>query len=140
MLKKYASSNFRRIVVIIIAAVAVSLYLINAAGSDAAAFSFVSDDGRKLSPAPEITCAPPPTGLVSWWPGDDDTNDQTGSNHGVIVNGATYVAGKVGRAFDFGGNTDYVQVAAPTGLPLSNAPRTMMMWFKTPTTWAIPIK
>ncbi|MBK7801803.1 MAG: VCBS repeat-containing protein [Chloracidobacterium sp.] len=135
MLKKYASSNFRRIVVIIIAAVAVSLYLINAAGSDAAAFSFVSDDGRKLSPAPEITCAPPPTGLVSWWPGDDDTNDQTGSNHGVIVNGATYVAGKVGRAFDFGGNTDYVQVAAPTGLPLSNAPRTMMMWFKTPTTW-----
>ena len=36
---------------------------------------------------------------VGWWPGDGNPNDITGSNHGTLVNGATFAAGLVGQAF-----------------------------------------
>jgi len=65
-------------------------------------------------------CVPPPSGLVSWWPGDGDANDIAGSNHGTLQNGATFAPGKVGQAFIFDGTDDYVEVPdAPTLAPSS---------------------
>src|SRR6185295_5322063 len=45
-------------------------------------------------------CAPPPAGLISWWKGETNTLDSTGTNHGTLVNGATFTKGQVGKAFD----------------------------------------
>jgi uncharacterized repeat protein (TIGR01451 family) len=53
---------------------------------------------------------PPPSGLVSWWPGDADARDIVDGNHGTLVNGTTVVTGKVGNAFSFDGIDDFVQV------------------------------
>jgi len=84
-----------------------------------------------------IACTPPPSGLVGWWPGDGGPNDMVGGNNATMVNGASFVVGgMVGGAFDFQNapNTQtgqFVQIAAPVGLPLGNSPRTMDLWFRT---------
>jgi hypothetical protein len=80
-------------------------------------------------------CAPPPAGLVSWWKGEGTPNDVIGPNNGTLVNGPIFAAGMVGQAFSFVGNDDYIQVLSPTGLPVGNSPRTMILWFKTPSSW-----
>jgi len=36
------------------------------------------------------TCVPPPSGLISWWPGEGNANDIVGINNGTLMNGATY--------------------------------------------------
>src|ERR1051326_1464477 len=41
-------------------------------------------------------CVPPPTGLVSWWPGDGNADDIVRGNNGALQNGATFTAG-IGR-------------------------------------------
>lgn len=61
-------------------------------------------------------CVPPPSGLVSWWPGDGDASDIQGSNHGMLQNGATFEPGMVSQAFSFDGVDDYVSVAANPNL------------------------
>ena len=77
-------------------------------------------------------CTPPPSGLVSWWSGDSHPFDLVGLNNGTLQGGATYAAGKVGQAFSLDGVNDYVQIVAPAGLPVGNAPRSMDLWFRTP--------
>jgi hypothetical protein len=49
-------------------------------------------------------CAPPPSGLVSWWPGDGNANDIQGGNNGNL-GGVTFVPGEVGQAFHFDGGS-----------------------------------
>jgi hypothetical protein len=56
------------------------------------------------------TCVEPPSGLVSWWPGDGDANDIVGGDHGALQNGATFANGVVGQAFSFDGVDDFVSV------------------------------
>jgi hypothetical protein len=56
------------------------------------------------------TCVPPPTGLVSWWPGDGNANDISGGNNGILSNGTTFATGEVGQAFSFDGVDDQVVV------------------------------
>jgi hypothetical protein len=56
------------------------------------------------------TCVEPPSGLVSWWPGDGDADDIAGDNHGTLQNGATFAEGVVGQAFSFDGVDDFVSV------------------------------
>ena len=46
------------------------------------------------------SCAPLPSGAVSWWPGDGNTNDIVGSNHGQVVGGAKFAPGVGGEAFN----------------------------------------
>ena len=46
-------------------------------------------------PARTQTCAVPPAGLVSWWPGDGNADDIYGSNNGTAVGNVFYVV------FDF---------------------------------------
>ncbi|TET20575.1 hypothetical protein E3J74_02425 [Candidatus Bathyarchaeota archaeon] len=55
-------------------------------------------------------CVEPPPGLVGWWPGDGNASDIIDANHGTLVNGATFAAGKVGQAFSFDGVDDYVEI------------------------------
>jgi len=59
----------------------------------------------------EPVCTPPPSGMVSWWGGDGNANDIIGTNHGTLVNGATFAPGKVGQAFSFDGVNDYVEAS-----------------------------
>jgi len=74
-------------------------------------------------------CLPPPSGLISWWPGDGNAKDIKGQNDGTLKNGATYGTGKVGQAFSFDGVDDLMQ-AATLDLPVGNSDRTMEMWIK----------
>jgi hypothetical protein len=56
-------------------------------------------------------CAPVPSGLVSWWPGDGNANDLAGTNNGAWQGSATTsTLGMVGQAFSFDGTNDFVQI------------------------------
>lgn len=55
-------------------------------------------------------CTQPPSNRVSWWGGDNNALDMIGTNHGTLMNGATYAAGMVGQAFSFDGMDDYFEV------------------------------
>ncbi len=85
----------------------------------ALAFSARTDDDKK--------CASPPSGLVSWWPGDGNANDIAGPNTGVLSGGATFAPGFVGEAFSFNGSTAYMQ-ATTANILVGTADRTLEMW------------
>jgi hypothetical protein len=55
-------------------------------------------------------CLAPPAGIVSWWPGEGNANDLIGGNAGVLFNGASFSAGKVGQAFSFDGINDHIRI------------------------------
>ncbi|MEY2527898.1 MAG: hypothetical protein QOE73_2669 [Verrucomicrobiota bacterium] len=84
-----------------------------------------SDIGAFEAPA----CTPPPTGMVSWWPGDDNANDIQDGNDGTLQNGATFAPGKVGQAFSFDGVDDFVNV--PDSPSLNQQTFTIDAWIKT---------
>ena len=44
-------------------------------------------------------CATPPSGLVSWWPGDGNADDIKDGNSGILMNGAMFAPGFVDQAF-----------------------------------------
>lgn len=48
-------------------------------------------------------CLEPPAGLVSWWPGDGNADDISGTNDGTLQGGATFAPGRVDQAFSFNG-------------------------------------
>ena len=54
-----------------------------------------------LGQGPGPVCVPPPSGMVSWWPGDGNANDIIDGNNGTLVGGVTFAPGEVGQAFDF---------------------------------------
>jgi hypothetical protein len=62
-----------------------------------------------------IACAPPPSGLVSWWPGDGNYNDIIGRNNDNPIDAVSFSGGEVGEAFNFGG-TGYVDVPSTQAL------------------------
>jgi hypothetical protein len=51
------------------------------------------------SAAAETSCFPSPAGLVAWWRGEGNALDQTGVNHGTLVNGISFRGGKIGGGF-----------------------------------------
>lgn len=75
------------------------------------------------------TCLPTPSNGVSWWRGQDDALDTSGSHHGSLVGNATYAVGKVGRAFSFDGSGDYVSIPNSTDWDLQND-FTIDMWVR----------
>lgn len=84
-------------------------------------------------------CVTPPSGLVSWWPGDGDSRDVVGSSDGVLRNGATFGEGFVtsggGQGFAFGGAYDVVYVAdSPELNPTGAQGFTLSAWAQTNTT------
>jgi hypothetical protein len=74
-------------------------------------------------------CVFPPSGLISWWPGDGNADDIIGGNNGTLMNGATFAPGIVAQAFSFDGVDDIVSVGT-TGFPTGASARTAAMWVK----------
>lgn len=79
-------------------------------------------------------CVTPPSGMVSWWPGDGNANDIQDGNNGTLQNGATFAAGKVGQAFSFDGVNDFVQVPHNSNLDPGTGSFTLDAWVKTSAT------
>jgi len=79
-----------------------------------------------------VAGVPVPAGLVSWWRAEGNFLDHQGSNNATGVGGVGFATGMVNQAFDLNGTTALAQVVTPTGLPLGAAPRTLMLWCKTP--------
>ena len=59
-------------------------------------------------------CVPPPSGLVSWWPGDGNANDIQDGNNGNLGS-VTFVPGEAGQAFHFDASS-WVTTANETNL------------------------
>lgn len=72
---------------------------------------------------------PPPPGMVAWWSGDGNALDLVGTNHGTLMNGATFAPGMVGQAFLFDGNDDFVLVLDSPHLAFhDNTPMSVELW------------
>jgi len=81
------------------------------------------------SMVPMLTsCTPPPSGLVSWWPGDGSAEDITDGNDGTLQGGTSFGAGLVGQAFSFDGSADFVAVGNPANLHLGASDFTVDAW------------
>jgi hypothetical protein len=76
-----------------------------------------------------VVCVQPPSGLVSWWPGDGNADDIAGSNDGTLVGGATFGVGEVGQAFDSNGATGVMEVSDSESVTLASE-FTIDLWFK----------
>jgi hypothetical protein len=66
------------------------------------------------------TCAPPPSGLIGWWPGEGEGQDLAGGNNGSLVNGATFATGMVGQGFQFNGDRAGVVLSNSAALHLQD--------------------
>lgn len=71
-------------------------------------------------------CAPGPTGLLDWWPGDGNALDLQSTNHGALQGGTGFTAGLVGPAFTFDGVDDLVTVGNKYASLINNF--TLMFW------------
>ena len=74
-------------------------------------------------------CVPIPSDIVSWWPGEGNANDMSGTNHGSLVNGTTFEAGLFGQAFSLDGLNDYVDVTSLAD-DISRFQATVELWMK----------
>ncbi len=74
-------------------------------------------------------CFPPPSGMTSWWGGDNNALDRVGTNNGTLENGAAYAAGKINQAFSLDGGDDYVNIPhdASLSIPLTS-PMSFDLW------------
>src|ERR1043166_2221541 len=62
-------------------------------------------------------CTPAPDGMISWWPGDNNTDDVQDSNNGTWNGTSAYGSGEVRQAFSFDGNSAYyVSIGNPSNL------------------------
>jgi outer membrane protein assembly factor BamB len=75
----------------------------------------------------ELTGITPPLNLVSWWPGDGNASDIADGNHGTLISGTTFEAGKVNQAFSFDGINDRVGVTDSDNLKIT-ASLTIDVW------------
>ena len=64
------------------------------------------------------SCAPQPSNMVSWWPGDGNFHDIQGDNDGSTTTGVTFTTGEVNQAFDFQGSS-YVSVPNASNLSIT---------------------
>lgn len=72
-----------------------------------------SNANLTVTPAP--ACAPPPSGLVSWWPGNGDASDATGGQNGIFTN-PEFATAEVGQGFKFDGTGNNIRVPAAPSL------------------------
>src|ERR1035438_5877748 len=64
-----------------------------------------------LTASADLTnCAPPPSGLVSWWTGEGSAVDSLGLNNGALHGGAGFGLGEVAQAFNLDGTSGYVGI------------------------------
>jgi hypothetical protein len=70
------------------------------------------------------SCAQIPSGIVSWYPADENTAEENAidivsRNNGTLQNGATFAPGKVGTAFSLDGVDDIIEVPDRDSLDLN---------------------
>ena len=70
----------------------------------------------------------PPSGIVSWWPGDGNASDIMDGNHGALSGDAGFAPGKVGQAFSLDGVDDVVEIADSSGLVPGPGGLTIEAW------------
>ncbi len=75
-------------------------------------------------------CTAFPAGMVNWWNGDNNPNDNIGTENGTLVGDTTYGTGKVGQAFSFDGTGDQIDFPATTASFGSNS-FTVDFWMNT---------
>lgn len=68
------------------------------------------NDPLTFSLAVSHDCFPPPSDLVTWWPGDSTAQEIAHGNKGEEQLGASYASGMVGEAFHFDGFDDFIFV------------------------------
>src|SRR5436309_8470967 len=74
-------------------------------------------------------CVQPPSGLVSWWPGEGDAGDVADNNIGLLVNGTGFADAVVQQGFAFDGVDDLVSVPPAPNLDLREA-LTLEAWVR----------
>ncbi|MGB0066123.1 MAG: LamG domain-containing protein, partial [Terracidiphilus sp.] len=78
---------------------------------------------------PAQACYAAPSGLVSWWKGDNSALDQQGLNNGTLENGVTYGLGEVNNAFSLNGSDQYVLIGQPVPASLQfQSAMTLSAW------------
>jgi hypothetical protein len=78
-----------------------------------------------------LIAAPPSSGMVAWWKGENNAFDSVGANDGTPVGGVTYTNGEVGRAFLLNGTSSYITVAASPTLNIGTGSGiTIEAWIK----------
>jgi hypothetical protein len=84
----------------------------------------------EVADTPPPVCAPTPSGLVSWWRGENNGNDDTGANQGLVQSGVSFAPGKVGQAFVLNGTPNsYVEIQTTNGLNFTgNTPMSVEFW------------
>lgn len=65
-------------------------------------------------------CATPPTGMVSWWPGNGNAVDIVGGNNGTLQGSAGFAPGFVNQAFSTTSPGGSVEIGNPASLQLQN--------------------
>lgn len=81
------------------------------------------------SPTPTPSCLPTPSGLVAWWAGDGNTNDQLGVHNGTAQNGLSFTPGFVEQSFNFDGFDDHMTVPDNPSLQITGE-LTITGWIK----------
>ena len=61
-------------------------------------------------------CTPPPSGIISWWPGEGSPNDDADFRNNGLAQNILYTVGEVGNAFYLNGSNAYVKVPASSSL------------------------
>jgi hypothetical protein len=70
-----------------------------------------------------------PAGLVDWWQAEGNARDKAGHNHGVLRGDADFAGGEFGRAFNFNGNGQYVEIPRSASLN-PDSQLTIEFWMK----------
>ena len=85
--------------------------------------------GKTLPTAATNSCVPPPSELVSWWPGEGTANDVIGTNTGTLsASGAMFASAEVGHGFRFDGTNGYVQIPDSPSLKPANVTVEAWVW------------
>ncbi len=79
----------------------------------------------------QAACVAPASGLVAWWPGDGNGRDIVNANDGSVLNGVSFIGGRVGNSFSFDGINDRVQLPDVEALKL-NSSLTIECWLFVP--------
>ena len=88
------------------------LALIGIRRAHAATIAASNKSGAAMA-EPAATCAPTPSGMISWWPADGNAHDIQDSNDGTLENGAAFGAGEVNEAFSLDSSqSQYVDVGS----------------------------
>ena len=103
----------------------------------------VSPQGGALTDAGDIqllACAPPPTGLVSWWTGDGHLEDIVSGNNGIVqISSPGYAPGLIGQAFNFDGLSQFFSVPDSSTLDAIDTAISAAAWINPQNTTAIGV-